>query len=108
MITRPTSVLVVGATGSIGRHVVEESIREGYPICSLSRCLRNLGSMKDAVCLGTRYGADTPRSAHWFPDSRGIPNRASESGTSMVWPRANCAPGSEELGSSRKSPSQHR
>jgi uncharacterized protein YbjT (DUF2867 family) len=37
MITRPTSVLVVGASGSIGRHVVEESIREGYPTRALVR-----------------------------------------------------------------------
>jgi len=37
MITRPTSVLVVGATGSIGRLVVEESIREGYPTRALVR-----------------------------------------------------------------------
>ncbi len=37
MITRPTSVLVVGATGSIGRLVVEESIRPGYPTRALVR-----------------------------------------------------------------------
>ena len=37
MITRPASVLVVGATGSIGRLVVEESIREGYPTRALVR-----------------------------------------------------------------------
>jgi uncharacterized protein YbjT (DUF2867 family) len=37
MITRPTRVLVVGATGSIGRPVVEESIREGYPTRALVR-----------------------------------------------------------------------
>ena len=37
MITRPTSVPVVGATGSIGRHVVGESIREGYPTRALVR-----------------------------------------------------------------------
>jgi uncharacterized protein YbjT (DUF2867 family) len=37
MITRPTSVLVVGASGSIGRHVVEESIREGYSTRALVR-----------------------------------------------------------------------
>jgi len=37
MNTRPTSVLVVGATGSIGRLVVEESIREGYPTRALVR-----------------------------------------------------------------------
>jgi uncharacterized protein YbjT (DUF2867 family) len=37
MITRPTSVLVVGATGSIGRLVVEESTRQGYPTRALVR-----------------------------------------------------------------------
>jgi uncharacterized protein YbjT (DUF2867 family) len=37
MITRPMSVLVVGATGSIGRLVVEESIRQGYPTRALVR-----------------------------------------------------------------------
>jgi uncharacterized protein YbjT (DUF2867 family) len=37
MITRPTKVLVVGATGSIGRLVVEDSIREGYPTRALVR-----------------------------------------------------------------------
>jgi NAD(P)-dependent dehydrogenase (short-subunit alcohol dehydrogenase family) len=37
MITRPTSVLVVGATGSIGGLVVEESIRQGYPTRALVR-----------------------------------------------------------------------
>ena len=37
MITRPTSVLVIGATGSIGRLVVEESIREAYPTRALVR-----------------------------------------------------------------------
>jgi uncharacterized protein YbjT (DUF2867 family) len=37
MITRPTRVLVVGATGSIGRLVVEESIRQGYPTRALVR-----------------------------------------------------------------------
>ena len=37
MITRPASLLVVGATGSIGRLVVEESIREGYPTRALVR-----------------------------------------------------------------------
>ena len=30
MITPPTTVLVVGATGSIGRLVVDEAIRQGY------------------------------------------------------------------------------
>jgi uncharacterized protein YbjT (DUF2867 family) len=37
MITRPANVLVVGATGSIGRLVVEESVREGYPTRALVR-----------------------------------------------------------------------
>ena len=30
MTTRPTTVLVVGATGTIGRLVVHEAIRRGY------------------------------------------------------------------------------
>ena len=30
MTSRPTTVLVVGATGSIGRLVVAEAIRQGY------------------------------------------------------------------------------
>jgi len=37
MINRPTSVLVVGATGSIGRLVVEESMRQGYATRALVR-----------------------------------------------------------------------
>ena len=37
MITRPTTVLVVGATGSIGRLVVKESIQQGYPTRALVR-----------------------------------------------------------------------
>ena len=37
MNTRPTTVLVVGATGSIGRLVVEEAIREGYTTRALVR-----------------------------------------------------------------------
>jgi hypothetical protein len=53
---------------------------KAVPIFSLARCLRNLGSMKDAVCLGKRYSADT----HGFRSSPDHPNRASEGGTSMV------------------------
>jgi uncharacterized protein YbjT (DUF2867 family) len=37
MINNPTSVLVVGATGSIGRLAVEESIRQGYATRALVR-----------------------------------------------------------------------
>jgi uncharacterized protein YbjT (DUF2867 family) len=37
MDARPTTVLVVGATGSIGRLVVEESIRQGYATRALVR-----------------------------------------------------------------------
>jgi len=51
MITRPTSVLVVGATGSIGRLVVEESIRQGYPTRALVR---------------------DPDKARWLPAEAGI------------------------------------
>ena len=37
MITRPATVLVVGATGSIGRLVVDEAIRQGYTTRALVR-----------------------------------------------------------------------
>ena len=37
MSTRPSTVLVVGATGSIGRHVVDEALREGYAVRALVR-----------------------------------------------------------------------
>jgi uncharacterized protein YbjT (DUF2867 family) len=37
MTTRPTSVLVVGSTGSIGNLVVEEAIRQGYTTRALVR-----------------------------------------------------------------------
>jgi uncharacterized protein YbjT (DUF2867 family) len=36
-VSRPTTVLVVGATGSIGRLVVEESLRQGYRTRALVR-----------------------------------------------------------------------
>jgi uncharacterized protein YbjT (DUF2867 family) len=34
---RPSTVLVVGATGSIGRHVVDEALREGWTVRALVR-----------------------------------------------------------------------
>ena len=37
MTTPPATVLVVGATGSIGRLVVEEAIRQGYTTRALVR-----------------------------------------------------------------------
>jgi uncharacterized protein YbjT (DUF2867 family) len=37
MTARPTTVLVVGATGSIGRLVVEEATRHGYATRALAR-----------------------------------------------------------------------
>ena len=37
MTTRPPTVLVAGATGSIGRLVVEEAIRHGYRTRALGR-----------------------------------------------------------------------
>lgn len=35
--TKPTRVLVVGATGSIGRLAVDEAIRQGYAVRALVR-----------------------------------------------------------------------
>ena len=37
MTTRPTSVLIVGATGSIGRRTVTEALRQGYTVRTLVR-----------------------------------------------------------------------
>jgi hypothetical protein len=70
---------------------------KAVPIFSLARCLRNLGSTKDAACLFQHHSADTRRSDQGFPDSPGLPNRASQGGTSMVWPCANCALSPEGL-----------
>jgi hypothetical protein len=46
--------------------------------------LRNLGSMKDAACLGRHHRADTLRSERGFPGSPGLPNRGGEDSTSKV------------------------
>ena len=37
MSTRPTTVLIVGATGSIGRHAVVEAVHQGYRVRALVR-----------------------------------------------------------------------
>lgn len=37
MNTRPATVLIVGATGSIGRHAVAEALRQGYSVRALAR-----------------------------------------------------------------------
>ncbi|PVZ55138.1 SDR family oxidoreductase [Arthrobacter sp. H-02-3] len=37
MIDRPSTVLIVGATGSIGRHAVAETLRRGYAVRALVR-----------------------------------------------------------------------
>ncbi len=37
MSTRPSTVLIAGATGSIGRLVVEEALRQGYTTRALVR-----------------------------------------------------------------------
>jgi len=39
MSTKPSTVLVIGATGSIGLPVVEEAVREGYAVRALVRDL---------------------------------------------------------------------
>jgi hypothetical protein len=51
-----------------------------------------------AACLfQDHHSAGTLRSDQGFPGSPGLPNRASQGGTSKVWPRANCAPSSTSL-----------
>ncbi|MFJ3490525.1 NmrA family NAD(P)-binding protein [Leifsonia aquatica] len=37
MTDRPVTVLVVGATGSIGTHAVAEALRQGYRVRALAR-----------------------------------------------------------------------
>ncbi|SDP79541.1 NAD(P)H-binding [Arthrobacter sp. ok909] len=37
MIDRPSTVLIVGATGSIGRHAVADALRQGYAVRALVR-----------------------------------------------------------------------
>ncbi len=52
MTTPPATVLVVGATGSIGRLVVEEAIRQGYTTRALVRDAgkaRRLPSAADVI-----------------------------------------------------------
>lgn len=60
--TKPRTVLVVGATGSVGRHVVAEAVRQGYETRALVRetsrasrldpaAQRVLGELTDAATL---------------------------------------------------------
>lgn len=37
MTDRPTTVLIIGATGSIGRHAVAEALKQGYAVRALAR-----------------------------------------------------------------------
>jgi hypothetical protein len=56
--------------------------------------------MTDALCLAAHHSDETRRSARGFPGSPGLPNRASQDGTSKAWPQANCAPHESGLESS--------
>jgi len=47
--TRPQTVLVVGATGSIGRHVVAEAVRQGYETRALVRDPARAGRLDPAA-----------------------------------------------------------
>lgn len=55
------TVLVVGATGSIGRHVVAEALREGYAVRALVRDMGQAGRFPPAaeVVTGDLTRADT-------------------------------------------------
>jgi len=44
-IARPSTVLVVGATGSVGRHVVAEAVRQGYATRALVRDASRTGRL---------------------------------------------------------------
>ena len=47
--TRPRVVLVVGATGSVGRHVVAEAVRQGYETRALVRDAARVGRLDPAA-----------------------------------------------------------
>jgi uncharacterized protein YbjT (DUF2867 family) len=56
-------VLVVGATGSIGRLVVEEAIRQGHTVPALARDLRKASRLpkEAAVIAGDLTRPETTR-----------------------------------------------
>jgi uncharacterized protein YbjT (DUF2867 family) len=49
MSDRPSTVLIVGATGSIGRHAVAEALAQGYTVRALVRSAARAHSLPDAV-----------------------------------------------------------
>ncbi|MCU1529259.1 MAG: family NAD(P)-dependent oxidoreductase [Frondihabitans sp.] len=49
MTGRPTTVLVVGSTGSVGRHVVDEALRQGYATRALVRDASRSGRLNPDV-----------------------------------------------------------
>ena len=49
MTTRPGTVLIVGATGSIGRHAVAEALRQGYAVRALVRNPDRARGLPDSV-----------------------------------------------------------
>jgi NAD(P)-dependent dehydrogenase (short-subunit alcohol dehydrogenase family) len=52
------TVLVVGATGSIGRLVVEEALREGHAVhalATLPQCARDPAIICSAISVQLRY-----------------------------------------------------
>lgn len=51
MTTRPQTVLIVGATGSIGHHAVAEAIRQGYSVRALVRSLDRASRLPDGIEL---------------------------------------------------------
>ena len=55
--TRPSSVLFVGATGSVGRLAVAEALRQGYHVRALVRDASHAG-LRDASHAGLRQGAE--------------------------------------------------
>jgi uncharacterized protein YbjT (DUF2867 family) len=59
--TRPRVVLVVGATGSIGRHVVAEAVRQGYETRALVRDAARAGRLDPdaALVVGQLTDAET-------------------------------------------------
>ncbi|MDF0665616.1 MAG: NAD(P)-dependent oxidoreductase [Nitrospira sp.] len=47
MITKPTNVLVTGATGFLGQRLAKRLVTEGYPVRAFARKQSNAGSLKE-------------------------------------------------------------
>jgi uncharacterized protein YbjT (DUF2867 family) len=69
--TKPRTVLVVGATGSVGRHVVAEALRQGYETRALVRETSRAGRLDAGaqLVIGELTRPETLTAALWDVDA---------------------------------------